>query len=122
METSYSGLAEAEEFTLEFERFIIRDHEIAVQGYGEDFDGDFELEGSGARNDIGYYHITINLVYPGWSSLEAHQGNKPYEETGTIIITSLKESPKKKRCSIQGIWKQNGDEYHFKANLASIIK
>ncbi len=117
MSVAYSGEVEVEDndFAMEFERFIIRENEIAIAGSGDDEDGAFKfesLEGTGQKNELGQYNIAIKFVYPDY-----RLGNKPWEGQGIIVIQSAEETPKRQKCSVKGEWRQDGDSWKFMATL-----
>ena len=119
MTTVYAGEVEVEngDFHMEFERFIIRENEIAIQGDGEDEEGEFNFEGTGQKNELGHYNITIKLVYSGWVVKKVYQPDKAWEGQGIIVINSIEETPKKQICSVVGAWIQDDCSWRFQGKL-----
>jgi hypothetical protein len=99
-------------FTLEAERLIPREHEIAFTLVGKDEFGKFRLEGIAHLSDHGFFVAPkCPLIYPDYDRSD-------YEEFATIRIDTAKCSKAGHFCKISGVWKQIGDdEWTFDGSL-----
>ena len=97
MPTAYRGEVEVEDaaFTMEFERFIIGENYLSLQGGGSDEYGKFRFEGRGELNE-GQYRIVPMLQYREFPALDGF--------SGTIVIEELRPSSSGKKCKVRGYW------------------
>lgn len=110
---SYSGDLEVidGDFSVFADRLIIRDDEIAfsLSGIGEGY-GEFSVEGRAFFNGDIWESSPVAVRYSSFS----RKGNG----TATIQFMMPTQTPKLNKCSIQGLWKENGETWKFFGKLA----
>lgn len=108
--TVYSGILEVDEgaFSLDADRYIVRDSEIAFMLSGSDQWGDFKIQGVAKKTPQGSYIGThLKLIYPKYDN----------EDLATIQFDVLTFSAKKAKCFVKGQWRQYGDAWDFTGSL-----
>lgn len=113
----YNGEVEIEgnEFSIEFERFIVRDNEYAFQIVGDDEDGEFKTDGIAVLTESGEYKADVSVVYPTYKPK-----NKEWSGPASIYIELALESPQKNNCKIKGRWHQISTTWKFNGKLSKL--
>ena len=108
----YSGqiLIEDSDFTLEAQRFIVRESEISFSMEGYDEYGQFNIEGVAVKTEANvYWASNLILKYKQYiNSDKASIKIEPYKIT------------KKGKCEFKGSWTQYGNTWYFNAKLKPI--
>ncbi len=110
----YNGLLDVKDgdFTLNVNRFIIRENEISFAFNGHDEGSSFEIHGIADKTEYGFYMARrIKLDYLQYTD----------EHVASVKICSVIFTEKKNRCHVKGIWIEDNEDYEFEGKL-EIIK
>lgn len=110
----FSGEAEVKDdaFYFQFDRFIIRDKEIAFELNGnEDDNTRFQSEGIARLSSTGIYESSFIVNYSNYANAKA-----------SMMITNISFSPKNHVCTVSGSWHEGGTSLPFTARLSRTSK
>jgi len=108
--STYTGEIDIQDgaFSLDADRFVIRDGEIAFMLSGSDGDGDFTAEGIAKLTSGIYVASQVMVVYSGFVS----------KDYATIQFDDIVLTPKKLKCKVTGSWTQSAYSSPFSGNLS----
>ncbi len=119
----YHGEVEVEddEFYMKFDKFILRDTEIAFEIVGTDDEGDFKTDGVARQIGTGEYRADVTVEYPTYFVNQRYQGRDTWKGPAVIIITEASTTPQGRRCNVKGQWLQNGERWCFHGELTKRV-
>ena len=114
--TAYTGelSVEGDEFTLEAERLIVRDTEVAFHLSGADEDGTFSIEGKATSRNatsmaqgtrVWYESEDLPVIY------------KRYAAQDKAVIVLWRVDQTEHCCEVNGEWRQYGERWTFSGHL-----
>ena len=105
---------EGDEFTLEAERLIVRDKEVAFYLTGADGDGTFSIEGKATSRNATSESQGTGVWYVS-EDLPVKYEHYAAQDKAVIALRRIDQT--EHCCEVNGEWRQNGERWAFSGRL-----